>query len=71
MQAFSGKPPREKPQNAAAELKVARNFYISEIENEFRERGNRALVIVSAAPHQSAICVKFSVFQTVFDVKFW
>ena len=26
---------------------------------------------VSAAPQQSEICVKFSVFHTVFDVKFW
>ena len=24
-----------------------------------------------AAPQQSEICVKFSVFHTVFDVKFW
>ena len=27
--------------------------------------------LVSAAPQQSEICVKFSVFHTVFDVKFW
>ena len=27
--------------------------------------------IFSAAPPQSEICVKFSVFHTVFDVKFW
>ena len=26
---------------------------------------------LSAAPQQSEICVKFSVFHTVFDVKFW
>ena len=27
--------------------------------------------LVSAAPRQSEICVKFSVFHTVFDMKFW
>ena len=27
--------------------------------------------ILSAAPQQSEICVKFSVFHAVFDVKFW
>ena len=26
---------------------------------------------LSAAPQQSEICVKFSVFHTVFDMKFW
>ena len=30
-----------------------------------------AVLSFSAAPQQSEICVKFSVFHTVFDVKFW
>ena len=27
--------------------------------------------VISTAPRQSEICVKFSVFHTVFDVKLW
>ena len=36
-----------------------------------RERERERDVCVSAAPRQSEISVKFSVFHTVFDVKFW
>ena len=38
---------------------------------ECRVGGDFVAVFFSAAPQQSEICVKFSVFHTVFDVKFW
>ena len=36
-----------------------------------RITGGKTTDMISAAPQQSEICVKFSVFRTVFDVKFW
>ena len=38
---------------------------------EFGEIRGKLGKILSAAPQQSEICVKSSVFHTFFDVKFW